>query len=132
MAQNFVKEGERLTWTNGTGSTVSSGSPVFVGGHACIALSDIADGDAGELATCGVWKLPKKTPLAISQGDALFWDSTPGEVTKTVTDVPLGMADEAADSAGTTVNVHLNAGSMLSEQAASVAAMGAFSALTGV
>jgi predicted RecA/RadA family phage recombinase len=104
--QNFIQEGEHLEFTNGTGSTIKSGSPVFVGKIVGVALGDVANGAKGQMRTEGVFEFAKKASLAISAGDVVFWDSTPGEVTKTDADgVFIGYAVEAVAGAGTKVKV---------------------------
>lgn len=124
MAQNYIYSGDKLPYIN-AGSAITSGSPVFIGGNAGIALEDIAaTTGTGTVATEGVWKLPKHNPLAIAQGDLLFWDTTNEEVTKTATDVPLGMAFEAAGSTDTVVNVWINEAGQDRPQVGVVAALG--------
>lgn len=105
--KNFIQEGTRVDWTNTTGSAVASGDVVIVGSLAAIAVVDIADTKSGEVALEGVYELTKDTPLAISQGDEVFWNTTNKEVTKTATDKPLGVAFRAAGSSDTTVQVKI-------------------------
>lgn len=107
MAQNFIQCGDTMKWTNSTGSAVAAGDVVIIGSLAGVALVDIADGATGTVQVEGVFELPKDTPLAISQGDELFWNTTDDEVTKTATDKPVGTAHEGAGSADTTVLVKL-------------------------
>lgn len=118
--QNFVKDGDTIKYVNASGSTINSGAPVFIpGGKVCIAMEKILDTATGLLKTEGVYELAKHAPLVISQGDKLFWSGT--EVTKTVTDVFLGFAHEAAASADTTVFVDIDdaqGGAQLPNQAA--------------
>ncbi len=109
MATNHIQEGRVMPWTNGTGSDVSSGDVVLVGTIVCVALGDIADGDAGQLAIAEVFALPKNTSLAIAQGDVVYWDVADAELNKTATDnYAAGKAFEAAAEAATTVKVKLN------------------------
>lgn len=108
MAQNFVQEGEHLLLTNGTGSAIASGAPVFDGKLVGIALGTIANGAQGQVATQGVFSLAKKSALVVAEGDVLFWDATPGEITKTAADgLFIGYAAAAAAGADTHVNVLL-------------------------
>lgn len=72
-----------------------------------IALSDIPVGSVGALAVEGVFELPKTTPLVINQGDTIYWSTSTGKVTKTVTDIPVGYAWAAAAEAATTVKAAL-------------------------
>lgn len=109
MAKNHVQKGAVMTWTNGTGSAVSSGDVVKVGDLICIALGDIADGATGELALQEVWTVAKATSLAISQGDSVYWDVADGNFNKTSTDNTYGgkaFMDAAADD--TTFQIRLD------------------------
>lgn len=106
MATNYIQDGCTLQVTNGTGSTIASGSPVFVGNVRGVAIGSIADSESGPIATEGVFSFPKKASLAISAGDVVFWDATPGEVTKTAADGKyLGVAIDESGSSDETVNV---------------------------
>lgn len=105
--QNFVQPGEKITYTNATGSDIASGDVVIIGSLAGVAMGDIADEAEGEVLLEGVVELTKDAPLAIAQGDELFWNTTNDEVTKTATDKPIGTAHAAAASSDTTVQVKL-------------------------
>ncbi len=83
--KNFIKNGNRMTWLNGTGAAVPSGDPVVVGDRVFVACVDIPDGMSGELATTGVFGLPKKV-VVINQGKIAYMDPATGEVTETATD----------------------------------------------
>lgn len=121
--KSFVQAGEVFTYTNSTGNDIASGDVVTSGKLIGIAATDIPDGESGAVNTCGVYQLTKKASLAISQGDVVFWDASPGEVTKTAADgVPLGVAFEDAGSSDSTVLVLLPEGS--NKTAANVAALG--------
>lgn len=119
MAQNFKKDGKTINWNNGTGSAVTSGSPIFIaGGKVCVALQDIASNANGIAKTDGVWLFPKTTPLVISQGDKVFWNGT--AVTKTATDKFLGECHEPAASTDGFVEIDIT-GDMGGTQSAFVA-----------
>jgi predicted RecA/RadA family phage recombinase len=106
--QNFIQPGEHLEITNATGATITSGTPVIKGKIVGIALGDIADTEKGQIRTKGVFELTKKAALAISEGDALYWDSNPGEITKTAADGTfIGFAVAAHGGSDTTVKVLL-------------------------
>lgn len=96
--KNFVQEGTRIVWTNGTGSDVASGAPVIVNGRAAVACVDIAAGASGALATCGVFQFAKETGKTFSQFDDVFWDAVAGKVTS---DKDLGAATPAAVAGNT-------------------------------
>ena len=76
MATSYQSEGCVITWTNSTGSNVSSGAVVQVGFSSLgIALVDIANSATGSVAVEGVFKLAKTTG-AIAQGGKVWWDAT--------------------------------------------------------
>jgi predicted RecA/RadA family phage recombinase len=134
--KNFVYEACTLSWTNGTGVAVVSGQPVFIGALIAIAMGDIAIAGTGEVKIGGVVRLTKDAPLAITQGDALFWNTTDKEVTKTATDQYIGRAASAAASADTTVEVLLDihqgaaAIAVLTDNSGAGAANGTIEAIT--
>lgn len=75
MAKNYRQKGAVLDWTNDTGSTVESGSPVAAGDTVGVALVDIADTETGALAVEGTFVLPKAAGTAWSVGQRLDWDA---------------------------------------------------------
>jgi predicted RecA/RadA family phage recombinase len=123
MAQNFVACGEVVEYVNNTGSAIISESPVIMGATVGVALVDIADGDSGNVMLEGVFELAKTTPLVITQGDEVFWNTTTKRITKTATDKPFGVAYESAASSATVVHVLLHGSISATPQAALVAAI---------
>lgn len=110
MATNYVQPGSILTVA--APAAVSSGELVKVGSIFGVAITDAANGASVAIQTDGVHSLPKAAPLAISAGDALYWDVADEELNKTAADNWfIGVAAEAAAEAATTVNIRLN-GSM--------------------
>ena len=108
MAQNFKISGEVLELTNGTGSTIVSGHPMFVGRLVGVALGDIANGASGRVKTEGVFEFAKETGSgkAITAGAPVAWDGTNNVVTKTLNGHPfLGYAVEAAVDGDDTIEV---------------------------
>lgn len=104
--QNHIKSGSVFEHTLTV--AVSAGDVVVSGSAVGIAAVDGAIGDKINVNRCGVWVLTKKAPLVITQGDLLYWDATPGEITKTAADgVFIGHADSDAGSAAVEVNVFL-------------------------
>jgi len=60
MATNYSKPGRIIDWTNGTGGTVTSGSPVVYGlDQMGIALGTVANGGTVSVALDGEFTLPK-------------------------------------------------------------------------
>lgn len=114
MANNFIAEGDVITWTNGTGSAVVSGQVVKAGQWLGVAAVDIANGASGSVHLCGVFELPKKSSAVITQGMALLWDVSAGNfdvgtATPAAGDVSgAAIAYEAAGNGATTVKVHLD------------------------
>lgn len=106
MAQNFKISGEVLELTNGTGSTIDSGTPMFVGRLVGVALGDIANGATGRVKTEGVFVFTKETGSgkAITQGAPVAWDGS--VVTKTLTGNKfLGYAVESKADGDATIEV---------------------------
>jgi predicted RecA/RadA family phage recombinase len=74
-----------------------------------VTAADIAAGRKAALQIEGIFEMPKTAPLAISQGDACFWNDSADKITKTTTDVFCGFCTEDAASAATVVKVRLQA-----------------------
>lgn len=130
--KNYVEKGDVLEYTNSTGSDIASGDVVVSGSIVGVAMTDIADTETGSVQVEGVVRLTKKAALAITQGDMLFWDSTPGEITKTAADgVPIGVAFTSQGGSDTTVDVKLSGRGTGLPQAAAVS-FSAGSNLAGV
>lgn len=121
--KNFVQEGKYLDYTNETGNTIASGDVVIAGSLPGVAVADILDTEVGAIQTQGVFKLDKEASLAITMGEEVYWNTTNKEVTKTATDVPLGVAAADAAGADTTVHVKLAGGGNGTATAATVAAL---------
>lgn len=73
MATNRISDGKTLNYTP-SGSTVTSGSVVVVGGLLGVALTDIADGATGALAIEGVFDLPAVVGAEFVAGRGITWD----------------------------------------------------------
>ncbi len=109
MATNFVHEGDVLTLTAPSGG-VSSGDLVTIGSILGVALADAAAGASVSIRVTGVWKLPKASGQAWSEGVTLYWDATAKNATTSSgggANAKLGVAAEAAASADTTGTVRL-------------------------
>lgn len=112
MANNYLKPGNIIDWTNGTGTAVVSGQVVVIGQILGVALVDIANGATGSVAIEGVFSVPKVSAAVIAAGESLTWDvsaaafddnaATPatGDVTG-----PPAVAIEAAGNGVTTLKV---------------------------
>lgn len=81
MTTKLYQRGERITFTNGTGSAISSGDVVAVGAILAVASVDIPVDGVGELEIGAVYEVPKKSADTIAQGDSLAWDASAGVFT---------------------------------------------------
>ena len=119
--QNFVESGDQITVTLGSGETGFASGKLYkmsaiVGvivsltrlGQTVMNNVASAAGDIAVVALEGVFTVPKATSLAISVGDALYYDATNLVVNKTASgNTFCGYAHEAAGSAATTVKLRL-------------------------
>jgi len=106
--KNYIQEGKTITVT--APATVTSGQLVVVGSIVRVAAFDAESGADVEVATRGVFELPKITTDVIAQGDKLYWDSAQAKLTKTpgTGSKPLaGLAVVAAGNGATTVQCSL-------------------------
>lgn len=74
--KNFRQNGDVLTFT--AGATITSGMIVKVGSLFGVAVTDVANGDPGELALTGVFTLPKTTGsgTALTVGAPVYFDTS--------------------------------------------------------
>lgn len=105
--KNFVQNGDNLTLP-APADTVS-GSGVLVGSIFGVAAGTALSGTNVDLATKGVFTLPKVSALAIAIGDKVYWDNTAKLVNKTASgNTLIGVAVSAAVNPSGTVDVRLN------------------------
>jgi predicted RecA/RadA family phage recombinase len=138
MAQTYVESGDQITVVLSSGQTAfASGKLYKVGAQVGVILSltrngqtvfnnvASAEGDIAVVRLEGVLTVTKDTPLVISVGDALYYNASEANVTKTAAgNTFCGFAQEAAGSSETTVKLRLWAGdSTEMGQAAVVAAL---------
>jgi predicted RecA/RadA family phage recombinase len=120
--KNFVQKGDVIVVT-APEDGITSGDIVVAGAFVGVAASTAAEGDSVAVNLEGVFEVGKTAALEITQGDALFVDTTTGLVTKTATDKPLGAAFEDAAGADTTCLVKLQSQKVASVQAENVDAI---------
>ncbi|MCA9295949.1 MAG: DUF2190 family protein [Phycisphaerales bacterium] len=104
--------GMTMPWVNDTGSTVASGGIVDLGTRIGIAITEIKDGETGDLALNGVHRLPSISGAGndFTQMDALYFDSGAGNITDVVgANTPAGFAFQDKPEADTTVLIRLTA-----------------------
>nr|WP_314470466.1 DUF2190 family protein [uncultured Sphingomonas sp.] len=105
--RNFVQNGRTLDIT--APAAVLSGGVVIKGAIIGVSNVDAAEGDTIAVDVEGVFSLPKVAALAINQGDAVYWDSANGVVTKTAGgNTKLGVATESVPNPSPNVPVRLN------------------------
>lgn len=104
--KNFIQKGEVIDLI--APADVVSGEGFLVGELFGVATKDATNGTSVPCVVTGVVELPKLSALALSQGDRVFWDPTPGEVNDTATSqVCIGHAIEDAANPSSTVKVRL-------------------------
>lgn len=108
MASNIVQPGISIDITAPSGG-VTSGVGVQIGTHLFgVANVTAAQGAAATITIEGVVTIAKTSALAISVGDALYWDSTNKVVNKTATaQKGVGIAVSAASNPSSTVLMKL-------------------------
>lgn len=125
--KNFIQSGEVMTYTVPSSTTIEAGDVVKKGNLIGIAVSGGTEDDEIAVNLTGAYELTKKSALAVTQGDALYWDEDDEEITKTAADgVLIGHALESAGGSDETVIVLLGAGGgggAIPNQAAVVAAL---------
>jgi predicted RecA/RadA family phage recombinase len=72
--QNYIQPGETLTLT--VDRDVDSGGGFLKGAIFGVATADVADTEAGEFQTCGVYSLAKTSAQAWTVGQKIYWDNT--------------------------------------------------------
>jgi len=104
--KNFIQEGTTLTVA--APAAVVSGQYVTVGAIRGVACYDAASGEPLEVATEGIFTLPKVTADNVAAGDLLYWNGTACTKTAGTGSKPLiGVAVKAAGNGAATVDVSL-------------------------
>lgn len=107
--KNKVRSAEQVKLTNATTEDMPGGTPVKSGVYLVVPIATIEVGKTGSAERTGVFNtMPKAAGEAWVQGDALYWNNTNKNFTKTAAGASLaGAAEEAADSADTVGTVLL-------------------------
>ena len=106
--KNFIQRGDVITVTAPTGG-VTSGQGLLVGNLFGVAATTAAEGESIEIATVGVFELPKLVSAVIAAGTRVAWDDTAKQVVLPATGmVPIGVATGAAGNGLMTVRVRLD------------------------
>ena len=108
---NYRQAGDRLRFT--AGATTTSGQVVRVGKVLGVATTSVANGAVGELATKGVYLVPKVSGAVIAAGENLTWDASAAAfddnaATPATGDVtgPVAVAWQAAGDGVTSLEVY--------------------------
>jgi predicted RecA/RadA family phage recombinase len=106
--KNFIQRGDMITVTAPTGG-VTSGQGVLVGNLFGVVATTVAEGKSVEIATVGVYELPKLVSAVIAAGERVAWDDIAKQVVVPGTGmVPIGVATLAAGNGVATVRVKLD------------------------
>jgi predicted RecA/RadA family phage recombinase len=106
--KNFIQRGDMITVTAPTGG-VTSGQGVLVGNLFGVAATTVAEGESVEVATVGVYELPKLVSAVIAAGARVAWDDTAKQVVLPGTGmVPIGIATLAAGNGIGAVRIRLD------------------------
>ena len=106
--QNYIQNGHAITVSTPAGG-VTSGEGLIVGSIFGVAAYSAAEGDPLELATTGVYKLPKATAAVLTVGARVAWDNTTKNINVPGAGrFPVGIATEAAGNGITSVAVRLD------------------------
>ena len=106
--KTYIQNGHVITVPAPLGG-IASGDGLIVGNIFGIAAYSAAEGDPLELATMGVYKLPKATAAVLAVGARVAWDSTAKQVNSPGAGrFPIGIATDAAGNGSTSVAVRLD------------------------
>jgi len=106
--KNYIQNGDMITVTAPVGG-VTSGQGILVGSLFGAVAATASEGEAVEIATTGVFDLPKDAATVIDQGDRVAWDDTAKEMAQPGAGLyPIGIAVTAAGNGTTTVRVRLD------------------------
>lgn len=104
--KNYIQGGDTKTFVLVV--ACSAGDLVNIGpALSGVAMNDGEIGDEIAIKVGGVYEVEKTTSLAIAIGEEVYFNTTTKKVTKTKTDVCLGVAWKAAASNDTTIEVLL-------------------------
>lgn len=106
--KTYIQNGHVITVTTPAGG-VASGEGLIVGSIFGIAVYSAIEGDPLELATTGVYTLPKASAAVLTFGARVAWDNAAKVVnTPGAGRFPVGVAVEAAGNGVTSVAVRLD------------------------
>jgi predicted RecA/RadA family phage recombinase len=106
--KNFIQNGDMISVTAPAGG-IASGQGIVVGSLFGVAAKAAAEGESVEIATTGVYELPKAPATVIAQGARVAWDDAAKLVVLPgIGFYPFGIAVLAAGNGPTVVRVRLD------------------------
>ncbi|MEQ8693895.1 MAG: DUF2190 family protein [Gammaproteobacteria bacterium] len=106
--KNYIQNGDMITVAAPVGG-VTSGQGLRLGSMFGVAAVTAAEGEAVEIATTGVFELPKDAATVIDQGDRVAWDDIAKEIALPAVGLHLvGVAVTTAGNGITKVQVRLD------------------------
>ena len=106
--KNHIQKGDVITAAAPAGG-IGAGEGAIIGNIFGVAAYPAAVGEPVELATTGVYQLPKATAAVLTVGARVAWDNTAKNINLPGTGrFPVGIATEAAGNGITSVAVRLD------------------------
>lgn len=106
--KNFIQNGDMISVTAPVGG-IASGQGILVGSLFGVAAKAAAESESVEIATVGVYELPKAPATVIAQGARVAWDDATKQVVSPGAGMyPIGVAVLAAGNGPTSVRVRLD------------------------
>ncbi|CAA7622125.1 conserved hypothetical protein [Magnetospirillum sp. LM-5] len=106
--KNFIQNGHMITVPAPTGG-LASGQGMIVGALFGIAATTASEATNVEIATTGVYDLPKAPATVVALGDRVAWDDTAKVIALPTAGLhPIGVAIIAAGNGAVTVRVRLD------------------------
>jgi predicted RecA/RadA family phage recombinase len=106
--KNFIQNGDVITVAAPTGG-ITSGDGVIVGSLFGVAAFSAAEGEPVEIATVGVYELPKNSTAMLAQGALVAWDATEKRIDLPGSGLyPIGVVTVPAGNGFNTVRVRLD------------------------
>lgn len=107
LAVRNVQTGYTIDYVNSSGVAIAYRQVIPLVTMIGIAGEAIAIAATGSVKVTEVWELPAVAGTAFAVGDALYWNTTNNNLTKTNTDVPAGWCTEVKASAATVARVKI-------------------------
>jgi predicted RecA/RadA family phage recombinase len=106
--KNFIQRGDMITIT-APAAGLTAGQGVLIGNLFGIVAKAAAEDESVEIATIGVYELPKLAGAVIAAGARVAWDDTAKQVVLPGTGMaPIGVAILAAGNGAISVRVRLD------------------------